>query len=125
MSSPVVAPGQGDTPLYQPLIPLELIPIPTLGPVEPDKMDRKDIDFTATWVPSGLSTVTGRLSVTREDHTAPSRGNFHGLTGGVTWDYKPTGKLSFSWPRSMDKVRVNVGDAQYDPLFAYGFGLGY
>ena len=40
-------------------------------------------------------------------------------------DYKPTGKLSFSWPRSMDKVRVNVGDAQYDPLFAYGFGLGY
>jgi beta-glucosidase len=40
-------------------------------------------------------------------------------------DYKPTGKLPFSWPRSMEQVPVNVGDARYDPLFAYGFGLTY
>jgi len=40
-------------------------------------------------------------------------------------DYKPTGKLSFSWPRSMAQVPVNVGDTPYDPLFAYGFGLTY
>jgi len=40
-------------------------------------------------------------------------------------DYKPTGKLPFSWPRSMDQIPVNVGDARYDPLFAYGFGLTY
>jgi beta-glucosidase len=40
-------------------------------------------------------------------------------------DYKPTGKLSFSWPRSMDQIPINVGDAKYDPLFAYGFGLTY
>ena len=39
--------------------------------------------------------------------------------------YKPTGKLSFSWPRSMDQVPIHAGDAQYDPLFAYGFGLTY
>ena len=40
-------------------------------------------------------------------------------------DYKPTGKLPFSWPRSMNQIPINVGDAKYDPLFAYGFGLTY
>jgi beta-glucosidase len=40
-------------------------------------------------------------------------------------DYKPTGKLSFTWPRSMEQIPINVGDAEYDPLFEYGFGLTY
>jgi beta-glucosidase len=40
-------------------------------------------------------------------------------------DYKPTGKLPVSWPRTMAQVPINVGDAKYDPLFAYGFGLSY
>jgi beta-glucosidase len=40
-------------------------------------------------------------------------------------DYKPTGKLPFSWPRSMEQIPINVGDTKYDPLFAYGFGLTY
>lgn len=40
-------------------------------------------------------------------------------------DYKPTGKLSFSWPRTMAQVAVHRGDANYDPLFQYGYGLSY
>jgi len=40
-------------------------------------------------------------------------------------DYKPTGKLSHSWPRSMSQIPINVGDKNYDPLFKYGFGLTY
>jgi beta-glucosidase len=40
-------------------------------------------------------------------------------------DYRPTGKLSYSWPRSMAQVPVNVGDPVYDPLFPFGFGLTY
>jgi beta-glucosidase len=40
-------------------------------------------------------------------------------------DYKPTGKLSFSWPRSMAQIPINVGDNNYDPLFKYGFGLTF
>ncbi len=40
-------------------------------------------------------------------------------------DYKPTGKLPFTWPRSMAQLPINVGDVPYDPLFAYGFGLTY
>ena len=40
-------------------------------------------------------------------------------------DYKPTGKLSHSWPRSMSQIPINQGDASYAPLFSYGFGLSY
>lgn len=40
-------------------------------------------------------------------------------------DYKPTGKLSYTWPRSMAQLPINVGDAKYDPLFPFGFGLTY
>jgi beta-glucosidase len=38
-------------------------------------------------------------------------------------DYKPTGKLPHTWPRSMDQLPINVGDRTYDPLFPFGFGL--
>lgn len=37
----------------------------------------------------------------------------------------PTGKLPHSWPRTMDQIPVNVGDAKADPLFPFGFGLTY
>ena len=40
-------------------------------------------------------------------------------------DYKPTGKLSFTWPRTMDQIPINVGDSNYNPLFKYGYGLTY
>ena len=40
-------------------------------------------------------------------------------------DYKPTGKLSFTWPRAMAQIPINFGDPKYDPLFKYGFGLSY
>jgi beta-glucosidase len=40
-------------------------------------------------------------------------------------DYKPTGKLAFTWPRSTDQLPINLGDPSYDPLFPYGFGLSY
>jgi beta-glucosidase len=48
-----------------------------------------------------------------------------GMADVLFGDYKPTGKLSFSWPRSTSQLPINLGDAGYDPLFAYGFGLTY
>lgn len=49
----------------------------------------------------------------------------HGVADVLLGDFKPTGKLPFTWPRSMDQVPINVGDSKYDPLFPYGFGLTY
>ena len=40
-------------------------------------------------------------------------------------DHYPSGKLSFTWPRSMAQIPINVGDSPYDPLYAYDFGLTY
>ena len=34
-----------------------------------------------------------------------------------------TGKLPVSWPRTLSQEPINVGDADYDPLFPYGYGL--
>jgi beta-glucosidase len=34
-----------------------------------------------------------------------------------------TGKLPVSWPRSLAQEPINVGDASYDPLFPFGYGL--
>jgi len=41
--------------------------------------------------------------------------------------YKPTGKLSFSWPRSNDQLPLNIHlpKDKYNPLFPVGYGLTY
>jgi len=41
--------------------------------------------------------------------------------GGKAYDFG--GKLSYSWPRGVCQTALNVGDANYAPLFAYGYGL--
>jgi beta-glucosidase len=34
-----------------------------------------------------------------------------------------TGQLPMTWPRTEEQVPINIGDADYDPLFPYGWGL--
>ena len=48
---------------------------------------------------------------------------FKAANGEINHDF--TGKLSFSWPKRSDQLVLNRGDENYDPLFAYGFGLNY
>ena len=43
--------------------------------------------------------------------------------GDIQYDFH--GRLSFSWPRTGAQTAVNVGDKDYNPLFAYGYGLKY
>ncbi|HWF88406.1 MAG TPA: glycoside hydrolase family 3 N-terminal domain-containing protein [Pyrinomonadaceae bacterium] len=67
-----------------------------------DKVIDKADAFVAAWLPG----TEGR-----------------GVTDVLFGDFKFVGKLSFSWPRSMDQIPINVGDKNYDPLFKYGYGL--
>jgi len=48
-----------------------------------------------------------------------------GVSDVLFGDFRPTGKLSFSWPRSMNQLPLNMNmpAAKYDPLFKYGYGL--
>jgi beta-glucosidase len=48
-----------------------------------------------------------------------------GVADVLTGKYDFTAKLSFSWPKDPDQTPLNVGDATYDPQFAFGFGLSY
>jgi len=36
-----------------------------------------------------------------------------------------SGTLPVTWPREMSQLPINVGDADYDPLYPLGFGLRY
>ena len=46
-----------------------------------------------------------------------------GIADVLFGNHAPTGKLSFSWPRSVDQHPINVGDEYYDPRFEFGYGL--
>jgi beta-glucosidase len=48
---------------------------------------------------------------------------FRKANGRVNYNF--VGKLSFSWPRTAAQTSLNRNDANYDPLFPYGFGLKY
>lgn len=48
---------------------------------------------------------------------------FRTADGEIAHDF--SGRLSYSWPKSVSQNVLNRHDADYDPLFAYGFGLSY
>lgn len=48
-----------------------------------------------------------------------------GIADVLFGDVAPKGKLPHTWPRTMEQIPINVGDAGYDPLFPFGFGLTY
>jgi beta-glucosidase len=50
-----------------------------------------------------------------------------GIADVLFGDYNPTGKLSFSWPRSNDQLPLNINmpKDKYDPLYPLGYGLSY
>jgi beta-glucosidase len=64
--------------------------------------------FVAAWLPGSEGVGVADLL-------------FRQAEGRMTYDF--TGRLSYSWPRIANQTALNVGDADYDPLFAYGYGL--
>ena len=48
---------------------------------------------------------------------------FQSNEGSTNFDFD--GRLSFSWPNTPTQFSLNRFDNDYEPLFAYGFGLTY
>jgi len=50
-----------------------------------------------------------------------------GITDVLFGDFSPTGKLSYSWPRSNAELPMNINmpTEKYNPLFPIGYGLSY
>ncbi|MCF7220811.1 glycoside hydrolase family 3 protein [Marilutibacter chinensis] len=66
--------------------------------------------FVAAWLPGSEGAGIADVLLRKAD-------------GSVQHDFK--GKLSFSWPRTAVQYANNVGQEDYDPLFAFGYGLSY
>lgn len=71
---------------------------PEFAPTPPraDELKRRDIDFSASWRPTGFSTVNARISATRETRSLATVGELSETTGTFSWDYAPTGRLNFT-----------------------------
>lgn len=65
--------------------------------------------FVAVWLPGSEGAAVADVIMAKAD-------------GSVNVDFR--GKLSFSWPATPQQ-HANVGDADYQPLLPYGFGLRY
>ncbi|HSX63540.1 MAG TPA: glycoside hydrolase family 3 C-terminal domain-containing protein, partial [Pseudoxanthomonas sp.] len=66
--------------------------------------------FVAAWLPGSEGGGIADVLLRKAD-------------GSVQHDFK--GKLSFSWPRTANQYRNNVGQEGYDPQFAFDYGLTY
>ena len=98
------------------------------------KEDKQTIaNVEALNIPYTVVLITGRPLIVTEEIEAADAFMVAWLPGtegdGVSdvlfGDVAPSGKLSFSWPKDMDNVPVNLGDEDYDPLFKLGYGLTY
>ena len=84
-------------------------------------------------IPYTVVLITGRPLIVSEEIEASdaflvawlpgTEGN--GVSDVLFGDVSPTGKLSFSWPSSMENVPVNFDQEDYNPLYKIGYGLTY
>ena len=73
-----------------------------LDTYESDTLTRQYIDFTASWVPSGLSRLSVRVSPTRISYEKNSVSDFSGLTGSADWHWQASGKTKLQTTLSRD-----------------------
>ena len=73
------------------------------------EINRSDA-FVAAWLPGSEGAGITDVLFRKADGTVNY--NFHG-------------KLSYSWPKSACQTPLNIGDSDYSPLYAYGYGLTY
>lgn len=66
--------------------------------------------FVAAWLPGSEGGYAMDVLFGKDD-------------AGAAVDFK--GTLSYSWPRTAIQTPLNYDDENYDPLFAYGYGLTY
>jgi hypothetical protein len=77
------------------------------GGTQTDDLNRRDIDLTSSWTPTGLTSVNGRISLSRQTHSVAASRDFSGATGSLTVQHKPAGRLSYTASLSRDTGTEN------------------
>ncbi|WP_078555588.1 glycoside hydrolase family 3 protein [Bacillus alkalicellulosilyticus] len=107
------------------------------GDTDDLSLTKEDLDLLANVKEAGIPTIVILLSgrpmiITDEikDWDAfvaawlpGTEGN--GVSDVLFGDYDFTGTLSYTWPKTMEQIPIRVGDADYEPLFPFGYGLQY
>lgn len=72
------------------------------GTAQPDEFVRRDLDLSMNWMASGASTLSARLSITRQQYELLSDRDYEGATGQVIWAWVATGKTRLNASISRD-----------------------
>lgn len=75
---------------------------PAAGQTAADRSQRQDFYITANWVPTGASTVSARVNIGKTEYDLGTAADFEGVTGSVSWAWRPTGRLSLTTSLSRD-----------------------
>ncbi len=81
-------------------------------PDNADSFKARNLDLSADWTPSSISTVAARLGLGKTDHSAANAQDFSGATGSLTWNWQPTAKLAFTSALG----RVTGNDSNFSTL---------
>ncbi len=77
-----------------------------------DEYTRTDFDLTADYRPTGLSTLSARLSSGRSEYDRATQRDFSGFTGSLNWTWQATGKVRFNTNLSRDTGQEStIGNA--------------
>ena len=101
-------------------------------PMPPTTADATAINNVCGVMPCIIMTISGRpfwLTDAQFDAAKAVVASWVGSSEGdgmadvLFGDKNFTGRLPMSWSRSVEQEPINVGDANYDPRFPFGWGL--
>ena len=75
---------------------------PATGQTAADRSQRQDLYVTANWVPTGASTVSARVNIGKTEYDLGTAADFEGVTGSLSWAWRPTGRLNLTTTVSRD-----------------------
>jgi hypothetical protein len=78
-----------------------------------DRFKRDDIELSASYRPTGASTLEAQISSGKTVYDLNSQRDFSGLTGRLAWNWQPTGKLSFTTAVTRDTGQDSYATAVF------------
>jgi hypothetical protein len=72
------------------------------GQTAPDRNQRQEVYVGLSWVPTGASTLNARLAATKIEYDLATNADFDGLTGSLTWAWRPSGRITTTAALSRD-----------------------
>jgi hypothetical protein len=75
---------------------------PAPGRFTPEGFQADNLDLTADWPLTGASRIDARFSIGENSYDTLTVGNYNGLTGALTWNWRPSGRTTaaFGWTRA-------------------------